>query len=357
MSAKRAAATRKVSKRIAKKKARPSSKKAPPKKAAKQASTSKTKAPAPKITKKKTAAKKKSAAKTKTAAKKKTAIVKKPAVEKKTQKPASPVVALPKLAKEPKAKPPNVVKQPKAKEPKVAKEPIAAPPAKKEEPVSETLNAPAKKPGVLRVARGERRPTRSNKKQDPVETARAALAKVGMPEKDNGEVKKPGRVVEINPRLESSRDKIESKPTTQQKPPSVAEKKRQEAEAAFQKIAPQHNELTQHFHKSRFDVRISERDSLATQIRMSASHEEALKAARELADRYKLPPDQVTLLRIVELGDERLTKLALEELLELDDKGRVRPTSDLITTVTAIHSKDAETIELKDLLLEKVRPR
>jgi hypothetical protein len=90
---------------------------------------------------------------------------------------------------------------------------------------------------------------------------------------------------------------------------------------------------------------------------MSGSHDEALKAANELADRYRLPPDQVTLLRIVELGDERLTKLALEELLELDDKGRVRPTSDLITTVTAIRSKDAETIELKDLLLEKVRPR
>jgi hypothetical protein len=197
------------------------------------------------------------------------------------------------------------------------------------------------------------------KKQDPVESARAALAKVGAPEKsENGAMKRPGKIVEINPRLESSREKIESKPSPQTKPPSVAERKRQEAEAAFQKVAPKHNEMNQaHFHKSRFDVRISERDSLATQIRMSGSHDEALKAANELADRYRLPPDQVTLLRIVELGDERLTKLALEELLELDDKGRVRPTSDLITTVTAIRSKDAETIELKDLLLEKVRPR
>jgi hypothetical protein len=321
MSAKGAAVKRKAKKKAAPAKKAALKKKGPP------ASKKKTKAPEPKITKK-------------------------PAAPKKTKKVAAKAK---KTAAPKKAKP--APKPPVAKKPAPIKAPV--PVVANEEPVRETHNVPVKKPGVLRVAKGERRPVRNTKKENPVEIARAALARVGTDKtQDNGQMKKtPTKVVEINPKLESSREKIESKPAMPGKPPSVAEKKRQEAEAAFQKIAPQHNELTKHFHKSVFDVRISERDSLATQIRMSGSHEEALRAARELADRYRLPPDQVTLLRIVELGDERLTKMALEELLELDDKGRVRPTSDLITTVTAIHSKDAETIELKDLLLEKVRPR
>ncbi len=353
MSAKGAVAKRKATKKSAGKKMSASPKKMPAKKkavaakrktqlkpapkrppAAAKPTRKKKKAPRPKITKNKTAAKKK-----KTAAKTTPTPTKRPALVKK---------AAPKKAPKP----------PKAEPKKAVTEPIKAPVVAKEEPVKEPVSAPVKKPGVLRVARGERRPTRAKKGPDPVEQARAALAKVGAPEsRENGQMKSPARIVEINPRLESSRDKIEKRPDLPNKPPSVAERKRQEAEAAFQKIAPQHNEITQHFHKTPFDVRISERDSLATQVRMSGSVEEALRAARELAERYRLPPDQVTLVRIVELGDERLTKLALEELLELDDKGRVRPTSDLITTVTAIRSKDEETIELKDLLLEKVGAR
>jgi hypothetical protein len=227
----------------------------------------------------------------------------------------------------------------------------------KEEAVTQKEAAAPEKKRVLRVARGEQRPSRTMRREDPVEKARAALAKIGD-EKKNGEVKHhPGPVVEINPRLESSRDKIESKPDLPAKPLSVAEKKRAEAEAQFAKIAPQHEQLTQHFHKSRFDVHISERDSLATQVRVSKSDHEALSAALELVERYKLPPDQAVLTRIVGLGDARLTKVALEELLELDDKGRVRATTDLIDTLTRVKANDAEIIELKDLLLEKVGAR
>jgi hypothetical protein len=101
-------------------------------------------------------------------------------------------------------------------------------------------------------------------------------------------------------------------------------------------------------------MRISERDSLTTTLRITDSRETALQAARELAQRFQLPPDQALLVKVIGLGEAGLTKLALEELLELDDRGRVRRTPDLRDALDKLRSNDRETNELKDLLLEKI---
>ena len=107
-------------------------------------------------------------------------------------------------------------------------------------------------------------------------------------------------------------------------------------------------------HKSAFERRISERDSLATSLRLAERDEVALEAACELADRFQLPPDQTLLVRVLGLGDDRLARLALEELLELDDRGRVRRTGDLVDAVSQLDSADGELLELKELFLEKI---
>jgi len=147
---------------------------------------------------------------------------------------------------------------------------------------------------------------------------------------------------------------------------SVAAKKRAEAEAMFAKIAPkalatqpksQEPEKLAEARQRVYHggVRISERDSLTTQLRLADVQKEAYDAAQALADRFRLPPDQNLLLKVIGLDDADLTKLALEELLELEDRGRVRPTSELKTALGELHGHDGETNELKDLLLEKIR--
>ncbi|NJK88593.1 MAG: hypothetical protein HC923_03785 [Myxococcales bacterium] len=106
-------------------------------------------------------------------------------------------------------------------------------------------------------------------------------------------------------------------------------------------------------HRTQFDVRISEQDSLTTQLRMSDG-KPALDAAIALAERYRLPPDQSLLMKVVRLRNASLTKLALEELLELDDRGRVRSNPELIETLKGLKTKDRETNELKELFLQKL---
>jgi len=151
------------------------------------------------------------------------------------------------------------------------------------------------------------------------------------------------------------------------KPMSFAERVRAEAEAAFQKIAPKwkadgpapeaeaatDEPAAPAVHRSSFEIRISEQDSLTTKLRTSTG-KAALEAAQELADRFRLPPDQGLLLKVVQLRNTELTRLALEELLELDDRGRVRANPELIDTLKNIKSRDREVKELRELFLEKL---
>jgi hypothetical protein len=178
-------------------------------------------------------------------------------------------------------------------------------------------------------------------------------------------------VVELNPKLESSRNVL---PKAQGqvpggKPQSFAERVRAEAEAAFQRIAPQWKTEDQPppaeaepatsnpaLHRSTFEIRISEQDALTTKLRTTVGRG-ALEAAQELARRFRLPPDQGLLLKVIELKRTELTKLALEELLELDDRGRVRSNPELIQTLKGIKSRDKEIKELRDLILEKLGAR
>jgi hypothetical protein len=217
----------------------------------------------------------------------------------------------------------------------------------------------AKKPTVLRVAAGQRKPKilEAAPAPEPV-----AAAKVVVETKTR--TRKGGRVLELNPRVESSRGLL-PKVEQGQKPMSAAERTRAAAEAAFAQVAPKLKETpapppvttTPKVHKSEFELRISERDSLTTQLRLTADDGLALAAAQELAQRFKLPPDQSLLVRILGLGDQPLAKLALEELLELNDRGRVRKTDDLVQAITKLSSKDHEIQELRELFLEKLGPR
>ncbi|MEM6863174.1 MAG: hypothetical protein AAF627_20725 [Myxococcota bacterium] len=145
-------------------------------------------------------------------------------------------------------------------------------------------------------------------------------------------------------------------------PMSFAERQRAEAEAAFKKIAPswstepepaEEPEINLPIHKSEFQIRISEQDSLTTQLRLSEGTA-AKRAAKELAARFRLPPDQNLLVKVIGLGDKSLLRLALEELLELDDRGRVRANPELIDALQGIKSRDKEVKELRALFLEKL---
>jgi hypothetical protein len=225
-----------------------------------------------------------------------------------------------------------------------------------------------KERSVVRIAAGERKP-RKVEDEKPVQTELplAAAPTPPVPPPIKTIRRAAAAKVEINPKLESSRGLI-APPRSQAKPMSVAEKRRSDAEAAFQRVAPaqatppsvpqngasSNNAAPGQPHKSSFEMRISERDSLTTTLRLTESRETALAAARELAQRFKLPPDQVLLVKIISLADPGLTKLSLEELLELDDRGRVRLTPELKESLDKLKSDDRETVELKELLLEKI---
>ncbi len=185
-----------------------------------------------------------------------------------------------------------------------------------------------------------------------------------------------GARFEVNPKLESTRGKLKTPPPAAMaaqgvKGMSVAEKRRAEAEAMFQQYAkpgavlpapdplPAAGPNGNHAAAAGLDEygRFSPRDSLMTMLRMAEHRAQALEAATELADRHRLPADQGLLLKVIDLGEARLTKLALEELLELDDRGRVRPNDQLRGSLARIETRDPETRELKDLLLAKVGVR
>lgn len=358
-----------------------SAKKAPAKKASAKKAAAPKKAPAKKAPAKKvsTASAKAQAPSKKTPAKKGSA---KPAPEKR-----APAKKLPLVSKA-KAKAPVAASAP-AKTQRAAKtvKPVAVPAPPKKIAPAPTPQVVAAKPAepavprpraVVRIAggraRGAERPgtngtahlgvagDRASGLPRTVHAASSAGSSVAMPE---------GKL-EVNPRLESTRGKLKTPPPAAMagqgiKGMTVAEKRRAEAEAMFLQYAkpgqptpaPLPAPASNGAHGAGVDEygRFSHRDSLMTMLRMSEHRSQALEAATELADRYRLPADQGLLLKVIDLGEARLTKLALEELLELDDRGRVRPNEGLRSALSRIQTEDSETRELKDLLVAKVGVR
>lgn len=237
---------------------------------------------------------------------------------------------------------------------------------------AESAQRGAKK-GVVRLVRGARPEKVSELKAAPPPPI---VAKPGPPPPAPVDVraKKPSPKIEVNPKLERSKHLVTTPapaaPEPTKKPMSVAEKNRAQAEAVFARLsAPEVTEQKPEAvapvelpfsarHKddaqSNYLTRVSERDTITTRLRLASGRAEALAAATELADRFSLPPDQGLLVKVMELGDQRLTKLALEELLELDDRGRVRGNPELRQALGRVKQKDPEIQELKQLFLEKL---
>jgi hypothetical protein len=246
-------------------------------------------------------------------------------------------------------------------------------PAKKEAKMvnAERAERGAKK-SVVRLVRGAR-PEKVTEVKAPA--AEKVVAKASPPAAAPAEtrLKKPSPKIEVNPKLERSKHLVTTPapaaPEPNKKPMSVAEKNRAQAEAVFARLsAPEVTEKKPEAapvelpfsarHKddaqSNYLTRVSERDTITTRLRLASGRAEALAAATELADRFSLPPDQGLLVKVMELGDQRLTKLALEELLELDDRGRVRGNPELRQALGRVKHKDPEIQELKQLFLEKL---
>jgi hypothetical protein len=57
---------------------------------------------------------------------------------------------------------------------------------------------------------------------------------------------------------------------------------------------------------------------------------------------------------VIDLGEDTLTHLALDGLLELDDRGRVRANDDIVRSIRGINSQDRVIRELQELFLEKL---
>ena len=312
---KKTAAKKKVAKKkVTKKKVSAKKKAASSRKTAAKKKVAKKKVAKKKVTKKKVSAKAKATSSRKTAAKKKVAKKKVSTKAKSTSSRKKPVTKKASSAKK---------RAPKTRA-TAEKSQVTTPAASPAKEVKEVVRM--KKEGVIRVAQGERRPF---KRSEPERAASPAA---------NG----------VNTTSESA----ESNPP---KKMSVAAKKRAEAEAAFRAVAPsaQANEEPQ-VHRSEFELRVSARDSLTSELRHADSKAGALSAARTLAEKFELPPDQGLLLKIISLKDKNLSRLALEELIELEDRGRVRANDDLVGSLRDIRSRDKETVELRDLLLRKI---
>lgn len=102
-------------------------------------------------------------------------------------------------------------------------------------------------------------------------------------------------------------------------------------------------------------MRFSRQDQLATEVRTAKSAVDAKRAARELLDEFKqLPPDQGLLTRVLTFKDDELIERALDELLELDGRGKVRSTPELMDSVRRLRSKNRDVQYLRELLLEKL---
>lgn len=156
---------------------------------------------------------------------------------------------------------------------------------------------------------------------------------------------------------------------------SVAAKQRAEVEAAFSRIAPslsaasspetpgvgatpQHRGGPPQFHHSEFQLRLSRQNQLVSEVREAPTEGAAQAAARKLLDEFdKLTEDQSVLIRILGFDDEELVERALDDLLELDDKGKVRSSPELVTAIRGVKSSRRSVRELVDVLLVKLRVR
>jgi hypothetical protein len=249
----------------------------------------------------------------------------------------------------------------------------AAPAAKEAKMVNAESAQRGAKKGVVRPVCGAR-PEKVSELEGGAPAPDRRQARPSAPAPVDVRAKKPSPKIEVNPKLERSKHLVTTPapaaPEPTKKPMSVAEKNRAQAEAVFARLsAPEVTEQKPEAvapvelpfsarHKddaqSNYLTRVSERDTITTRLRLASGRAEALAAATELADRFSLPPDQGLLVKVMELGDQRLTKLALEELLELDDRGRVRGNPELRQALGRVKQKDPEIQELKQLFLEKL---
>ncbi|MFO0727214.1 MAG: hypothetical protein U1E65_25775 [Myxococcota bacterium] len=303
---------------------------------------------------------------------------KKPPAAKTAKKPVLKKAA---VAKKPAAKPPEAPKPTGKQKSPPASAKITAPPTSKEKKMVNVDRADAgAKKSVVRLVKGRVPKIPAPVAEPPKKLAKApatpAPAPVAAPAT---RLRKPSPKVEINPKLQRSKHLVtaQAEPAPEagapsKKPMSVAEKNRAMAEAVFARLSTSEPAAPAQTQEKKEEVqlpfsarhkdeqpnsyvtRVSERDTLTTLLRMASSKAEALSAATELADRFSLPPDQGLLTRVMELGDQRLTKLALEELLELDDRGRVRGTPELRGALGRLKHKDPEIQELKQLFIEKL---
>ena len=219
-----------------------------------------------------------------------------------------------------------------------------------------------KKPEVVRFAAGERR----NMKR---RAAAASNALSGGTSKEPSAGSSTNGVNGVHHHAEHHGASASSASLADRKL-SVAERQRAAAEEAFSRIAPalsvqaptpppeetpvQHRGGPPQFHRSEFQIRFSESDSLATKVRTAEDEDDAYDAACDLAERFGLPPDQQLLTRVLTFGDDRLTQLALEEFLDLDDRGRVRSNPELVEILKAVRTRDRDVRELIDLFLAKL---
>ncbi|MBI2377595.1 MAG: hypothetical protein HYV07_26575 [Deltaproteobacteria bacterium] len=246
-----------------------------------------------------------------------------------------------------------------------------------EEPKSE-------KPKVVRLAAGLREKKRAQREIADVLDSLPKRVDDRLPP---APPRAPSLKKEINPRLERSKPwadlKAPGPPPAQEaqpseapaseaagekKPMSVAQKNRAKVESVFSKLIGRESESPTTVEptevpfaarpggQTAFDSpRINPIDSLTTRLRLSSDREELLAAARELASTHHLPPDPTLLLKVLALKEADLVKAALDAMLELHDRGRVRRSPELARLISDVPTfGDRDTQELKQLLLAKI---
>ncbi|MEE2901828.1 MAG: hypothetical protein VYC39_05835 [Myxococcota bacterium] len=331
---------------------------------------------AKKATKKKVAKKATKKKVTKKATKKKVAkkATKKKVTKKATKKKVAKKATKKKVAK--KATKKKVAK--KATKKKVAKKATKKKVAKKATKKKVAKKVAKKKVALQKETSSKGETTPESKKASPRKVIRRAranddtLAKSMKSVLSGEQSSAPSPRKELDPRFEKS-NLVSKSAAPKEKTMTVAEKNRATAEAMFAQISqgPPADAMVQAetgantrpvaqvpaYRRGEFgNIRWNERDALTTELRLAQSRKEIMAAAQQLAERHRLPPDQNLLLKVLELRNKELTRLALEELLELDDRGRVRPTPELRTALNELKTRDKEARELKELLVEKLGP-
>jgi hypothetical protein len=127
------------------------------------------------------------------------------------------------------------------------------------------------------------------------------------------------------------------------------------AEPEEEHAAPSYRGGPPSIHQSPAQAKLSLVDQLTTAVRNAKRPEDARRAAHDLIDELgQLPPDQALLTRVLTFRDDRLLEKALDELLELDGRGKVRASPELTAIVKKIDSPNRDVQYLQELLLEKL---